>query len=76
MLRKMRNKICNLIQSCLTCGRAPLDARSHTSEDVGEKCLEFPGLIYRLDSPVEFLSQRLGEELFNRHIELLGEDDG
>ena len=29
-----------------------------------------------LDSPVEFVAQRLGEELLDRYVELLGEDHG
>jgi len=37
--------------------------------------LEFPILIGRFDSPFELFSQCLGEELFNGHVELLGEDN-
>ena len=36
--------------------------------------LELPILVDRLDGPVELLAQSLGEELFNGHVELLGED--
>lgn len=36
--------------------------------------LELPVLVDRLDRPVELLAQRLGEELLNGDVELLGED--
>jgi hypothetical protein len=46
------------------------------SEDKRSACdLEIPVLIHRLDRPVELLAQRLGEELLNGYVELLGEDD-
>ena len=37
--------------------------------------LEFPILIHRLDGPIEFLSEGLGEEAFDGDVELLAEDD-
>ena len=36
--------------------------------------LELPGLINRLDGPVELLPKCLREELLNGDVELLGED--
>jgi hypothetical protein len=36
--------------------------------------LELPILFHGLDSPVEFLAESLGEELFDGHIEFLRED--
>ena len=36
--------------------------------------LEFPVCINGLDSPFELLTQGLGEELLNGHVESLGED--
>jgi hypothetical protein len=39
-------------------------------------CLELPVLVHRLDGPVELFPQCLGEELLDRDVELLGEDDG
>ena len=39
--------------------------------------LELPvGVLDGLDGPVELLSQRLGEELLDRDVELAREDDG
>lgn len=38
--------------------------------------LEFPVFIDRLDGPVKLLSERFREELFDRDIELLRENDG
>ena len=35
---------------------------------------EFPIFVYGFDCPIEFLPQRLGEELFNRYVKFLGED--
>lgn len=32
-------------------------------------------ILDRLDGPSELVSKSLGEKLFNRHIELLGEDN-
>jgi hypothetical protein len=40
------------------------------------RSLELPVLVYRLDGPIELLAQRLGEELLDGNIKLLGEDDG
>ena len=37
---------------------------------------KFPILIRRLDCPFELLSQRLGEELLDRDVELFGKDYG
>ena len=37
---------------------------------------EFPIFSDRFDCPIKLLSQCLGEELFNRHVKLLGEDHG
>lgn len=37
---------------------------------------EFPIFLHRLDCPIEFLPQRLGEELFNGHVKFLGKDHG
>lgn len=37
--------------------------------------LELPLLIHRLDGPLELLTQSLGEESLDGHVELLGEDD-
>ncbi len=38
--------------------------------------LEFPVVVLNgLDGPVELLAKCLREELLNRHVELLGEDD-
>ena len=41
-------------------------------------CSEFPRVIIadRLDGPVELVAERLGEELLDRDLELVGEDDG
>jgi hypothetical protein len=42
-----------------------------------KKCyLELPVLIDRLDGPVELLTERLGEELLDRELELLRKYDG
>lgn len=38
--------------------------------------LEFPVLVDGLDGPVELLPERFREELFDRDIEFLREDDG
>ena len=37
--------------------------------------LKLPVFVHRLDSPIEFLPQGLGKELFDWHVEFLGEDD-
>jgi len=37
--------------------------------------LEFPVLVDTLDSPVEFLTQSLGEEALDGDVELLHEDN-
>lgn len=39
------------------------------------RCSELPVLVDGLDSPVELLTQSLGEEALDRYVELLGEDD-
>jgi hypothetical protein len=49
------------------------------SEDEGKRmlaCLELPVFVDGLDGPIELLPQCLGEELFNRDVELLREDHG
>jgi hypothetical protein len=40
------------------------------------RTLELPVFVNRLDGPIELLAQRLGEELLNGDVELLGEDNG
>lgn len=41
-------------------------------------CSELPCVVIadRLDGPVELVAERLGEELLDRDLELVGEDDG
>lgn len=42
---------------------------------LGRKNLELPILLNGLDSPLELLTQRLGEEFLDGNVELLAEND-
>jgi len=59
---------CNIRAVYLETGFAVASIADHTSE--------VPILLSRVNSPLEFLSKCLGEKLFYRDVELLGEDDG
>jgi hypothetical protein len=51
-------------------GRTPREKASHIN-----RLLELPVLVNALDGPFELLSKCLGEELLDRNVELLHEDD-
>lgn len=46
-----------------------------SNQGEGDGRLKFPVLLNRLDGPLELLTQRLGEELFDGDVILLAEDD-
>ena len=64
------------LENCKTAvpsSRNAAECSDHAGKD--HVLLELPVLVHRLDSPIELLPQGFGEELFDWHVEFLGEDD-
>jgi hypothetical protein len=60
------------------CNQAPfpLLLPMEIDREVKQVSLKFPILIHRLERPIKLLAQGFGKELFDRHVEFLGEDHG
>lgn len=57
--------------------RCPCNAQTPSIQTLATGNLpvsEFPIFVHRLDCPIKFLAQRLGEELFDWHVKSLRED--
>ena len=53
----------------------PSDILYEFAQFFAKRCENLILILNRLDGPVELLTQSLGEELLDRDLELVGEDD-